>query len=147
MNDSATPSPESASAFGPAADAAPEAADPSDLLAELASRAEAGEATHVELVDAFLDATVYVPSVTDPEGGTIDPVITRVDEVDYMVVASTTGALEHTGDVARFGVPMNGRSVITGMNPELALMINLSFGAFAMPKAMLDDIRSRNPLG
>lgn len=122
--------------------------DTTDALAELAARAEQGEATHIELIDAFLAATVYVPSTTDPEGGQIDPVVSKIDEVEYMVVASSPDALEQTGDVARFAVPMPGKAIVSGMNPELALMVNLPSGAFAMPTAMLDDIRrDASPLG
>lgn len=117
-----------------------------DALQELAARAEAGDATHIELIDAFLAATIFVPSTTDPEGGQVDPVISRIDEVDYLVVASTEAALEHTGDVARFAVPMTGRTLVSGMSTELAVLVNLTVGAFALPQAMLDDIRtSANP--
>lgn len=119
-----------------------------DVLGELAARAESGEATHVDLIDALLSATVYVPSVTDPADGELNPVVSRIDEVDYMVVASTTAALEQTGDVAAFGVPLAGRAVITGMNDALALMVNTDSGAFALPQAMLAELREQlNPLG
>lgn len=117
-----------------------------DALQELAARAEAGEVTHIELIDAFLAATIFVPSTSDPEDGQVDPVISRIDDMDYLVVASTEEALEHTGDVARFAVPMTGRTLVSGMNAELAILVNLTVGAFALPKAMLDDIRdSANP--
>ncbi|WP_040166711.1 hypothetical protein [Microbacterium gorillae] len=122
-------------------------ATPTDDLAVLAARAERGEVTHIDLIDAFLAATVFVPSTTDPAEGTVDPVLTKVDETEFMVVASTAEALEITGDVAAFGVPMLGRAVVTGMNPELALMVNTTDGAFAMPQGMLADIRNTNPLG
>ncbi|KAA9134896.1 SseB family protein [Microbacterium caowuchunii] len=118
-----------------------------DDLAILAARAEAGEITHIELIDAFLGATIYVPSISDPEAGPIDPVISRIDEVDYLVIASTVDALEETIDVARFAVPMDGRVLVEGMNPELAVLVNLGGGAFAIPKAMLDDLRAGTPLG
>lgn len=122
--------------------------DATDALADLAARAEQGEVSHIELIDAFLAATVYVPSTTDPEGGQIDPVVSKIDDVEYMVVASTPDALEQTGDVARFAVPMLGKAIVNGMNPGLALMVNLPSGAFAMPTAMLDDIRrDAGPLG
>lgn len=119
------------------------ASDATDLSA-LAARAEAGEVTHVDLIDAFLSATVFVPSVTDPEDGRIDPVVSKIDEVEYLIVAATAESLEQTGDVARFAVPMAGRALVNGMNPDLALMVNLDAGAFAMPKAMLDDIREQS---
>lgn len=118
-----------------------------DLLGELALRAENGEATHVDLIDTLLTATVYVPSVTDPAEGELNPVVSRIDEVDYMIVASTVSALDHTGDVAAFGVPLTGRAVITSMNGDLALMVNTDSGAFALPQAMLVELREQsNPL-
>lgn len=118
-----------------------------DILGALALRAEQGEATHIELIETFLATTIYVPSVSDPEGGELSPVVSRIDEVDYMVVASTVEALEHTGEVAVFGVPMTGTAVITGMNDTLSLMINTDTGAFALPQAMLAELREQvNPL-
>ncbi|WP_460774279.1 SseB family protein [Microbacterium sp. GXF7504] len=122
-------------------------ATPHDLTA-LAARAEAGEISHIELIDAFLETEIYVPSISDPEAGAIDPVISRVDEVDYLVIGATVDALEETIDVARYGVPMDGRVLVAGMDPELGILVNLGGGgAFAMPKAMLDDIRGGAPLG
>ncbi len=120
---------------------------PHDLIA-LAARAEAGEISHIELIEAFLETEIYVPSMSDPEAGAIDPVISRIDEVDYLVVGATVDALEETIDVARYGVPMDGRVLVTGMDPELGILVNLGGGgAFALPKAMLDDLRGGSPLG
>jgi len=120
---------------------------PQDLTA-LAARAEAGEVSHIDLIEAFLETTIYVPSISDPEAGAIDPVISRIDEVDYLVAGATVDALEETIDVARYGVPMDGRVLVTGMDPELGILVNLGGDrAFAMPKAMLDDIRRGTPLG
>jgi len=117
-------------------------------LSVLASRAERGEISHIDLIDAFLASTVFVPSTTDPSAGEISPVLAEIDDVEYMIVASSESALEETRDVALFGVPMSGRAIINGMNPQLALMINMDGGAFAMPQGMLDDIRaSSGPLG
>ncbi len=120
---------------------------PHDLIA-LAARAEAGEISHIELIEAFLETEIYVPSMSDPEAGAIDPVISRIDEVDYLVVGATVDALEETIDVARYGVPMDGRVLVNGMDPELGILVNLGGGgAFALPKAMLDDLRGGSPLG
>lgn len=119
-----------------------------DTLGELALRAEQGEVTHIDLIEAFLATTIYVPSVTDPEEGEINPVMSTVQDVEYMVVASTVAALERTADVALYGVPMDGRVCVTGINPAFSLLVNTETGAFAMPKAMLDDIRATGgPLG
>lgn len=118
-----------------------------DALALLAKKAEAGEISHIELIDAFLATTIYVPSVTDPEEGPIDPVMSKIDEVEYLVIASTVAVLDQTADVARYAVPMDGKVIVEGMNPEVGLLVNLTGGAFAMPKAMLDDLRAGNPLG
>lgn len=118
-----------------------------DILGDLALRAEQGEVSHIDLIDAFLANTIYVPSVTDPEQGEISPVMSSIENVEYMVVASTVAALEKTADVALYGVPMDGRVCVNGINPEFSLLVNTEAGAFAMPKAMLDDIRSSaNPL-
>ena len=120
---------------------------PHDLIA-LAARAEAGEISHIELIEAFLETEIYVPSMSDPEAGAIDPVISRIDEVDYLVIGATVDALEETIDVARYGVPMDGRVLVTGMDPELGILVNLGGGgAFALPKSMLDDLRGGSPLG
>jgi len=113
-----------------------------DTLATLAARAEAGEISHHELIEAFLDTTIYVPSMSDPEAGPIDPVISKIEDVDYLVISSTVEALEDTIDVAQFAVPMDGRVLVVGMNPDLALLVNLGGGAFAMPKGILDDLRA-----
>lgn len=113
-----------------------------DALALLASRAETGEISHHELIETFLDTTIFVPSMTDPETGPIDPVISKIEDVDYLVVASNVDALEETIDVAQFAVPMDGRVLVAGMNPDLALLVNLGGGAFAMPKGMLDELRA-----
>jgi hypothetical protein len=114
-----------------------------DDLAVLAARAEAGEIDHIDLINAFLATTIYVPSIEDPEAGPIDPVISRIDDVDYLVVASTVDALETNVDVARYAVPMDGRVLVEGMDPELAVLVHVGAGAFALPKAMLDDLRGR----
>ncbi|KRA23677.1 hypothetical protein ASD65_03980 [Microbacterium sp. Root61] len=113
-----------------------------DALATLAARAEAGEISHHELIETFLDTTIYVPSMTDPEAGPIDPVISKIEDVDYLVIASNVDALEETLDVAQFAVPMDGRVLVVGMNPDLALLVNLGGAAFALPKPMLDDLRA-----
>lgn len=119
-----------------------------DILGELALRAERGEVTHIDLIEAFLDTTIYVPSVTDPEAGEINPVMSNVEGVEYMVIASTVAALDRTSDVALYGVPMDGRVCVQGIDPAFSLLINTNTGAFAMPKAMLDDIREgSSPLG
>ena len=66
----------------------------------------------------------------------------------YLVAGATVDALEETIDVARYGVPMDGRVLVAGMDPELGILVNLGGDrAFAMPKAMLDDIRRGTPLG
>ncbi|GAA5151016.1 hypothetical protein GCM10025768_16850 [Microbacterium pseudoresistens] len=122
------------------------AAEP-DELAALALRAEAGEVTHIDLVDAFMASTIYVPSVTDPEQGPIEPVTSRIENVDYHVIASSVAALQQTIEVAQYAVPMDGRVLVKGMNPEIGLLVNHAAGAFAIPKAMLDDLRAARPLG
>jgi len=113
-----------------------------DSLAILAARAEAGEISHHELIETFLDTTIFVPSMSDPEAGPIDPVISKIEDVDYLVISSTVAALEETIDVAQFAVPMDGRVLVTGMNSDLALLVNLGGAAFALPTAMLDDLRA-----
>lgn len=118
-----------------------------DELSFLAARAEAGDVDHRELIGAFLRTTIYVPSISDPEAGPIDPVISRIDDVDYLVIASTVDALEQTIDIARFAVPMDGRVLVEGMDPDLAVLVHLGAGAFAIPKAALDDLRADPPLG
>lgn len=119
-----------------------------DDLSTLAARAEAGEISRLDLIAAFLEAEIYVPSMSDPDVGAIDPVISRIDEVDYLVVGATVDALEETIDVAQYGVPMDGRVLVAGMDPELGILVNLGGGgAFALPKAMLDDLRDGMPLG
>ena len=124
-----------------------DAAQTPDDLSALAARAEAGEISHLDLIEAFLNATIYVPSISDPEAGAIDPVISKIDEVDYLVAAATVDALDETIDIARYAVPMDGRVLVQGMDPDLAVLVNLGGGAFAIPKAMLDDLRSETPLG
>lgn len=113
-----------------------------DSLAILAARAEAGEASNHELIETFLNTTIFVPSMSDPEAGPIDPVISTIKAVDYLVIASTVEALEETIDVAQFAVPMDGRVLVDGMNVDLALLVNLGGSAFALPKTMLDDLRA-----
>lgn len=115
-----------------------------DLLATIAAQAEAGDVAHTDLIDAFLAATVYVPSTDDPEAGQISPVVTAVENVEYVVVASTVDALERTSDVAAFAVPMTGRGVALAMNREFGLMVYTTTGAFALPQAMLEDIRAES---
>lgn len=122
-------------------------ADGPDVLADLARQAEAGEVTHIDLVEAFLETTIYVPSAEDPEKGPIQPVLSKVEGVEYHVVASSVDALQKTIEVAEYAVPMDGRVLVNGMNPEIGLLVNHAQGAFAMPKAMLDDIRAQRPLG
>lgn len=119
---------------------------PSPDLASLVAQAEDGSITHVELIDAFLKTTIFVPSTADPADGEISPVTINFDDTDFMVVAASEFALQQTRDVATFAVPMTGKAIAGGMNPELALLVNLDEGAFALPKAMLDDIRAQNPL-
>lgn len=116
-------------------------------LAALVAQAEDGSLSHLDLIAAFLTTTIFVPSTADPAEGEISPVTINFDDTDFMVVAATEFALQQTRDVATFAVPMIGRDVANHMNPELALLINLNEGAFALPKAMLDDIRAQHPLG
>lgn len=116
-------------------------------LTALAKQAEEGSITHGDVIDAFLAATVFVPCTTDPAEGELNPVTINFDETDFMVVAATVEALQQTQDVAKFAVPLTGQTVANGMNPDLALLVNLDEGAFALPKTMLDDIRAQHPLG
>ena len=120
-------------------------AAPSPDLTTLAARAEAGEISHLDLIHAFLDTTIYVPSRSDPEQGPIDPVITTVDDVDYLVIAASVDALQNTIDVATYAVPMDGRVLVRGMKPDLGIFVHLDTGAFAMPRAMIDDLRAQLP--
>ena len=116
-------------------------------LAALVAQAEAGTISPDELVDTFLSATIFVPSTDDPADGEISPVTINFDETDFLVVAATEFALQQTRDVATFAVPMSGRAIVGGMNPQLALLVNLDKGAFALPLGMLNEIRAQNPLG
>ena len=116
-------------------------------LAALVAQAEAGTIAHEDLVDTFLSATIFVPSTDDPADGEISPVTINFDETDFLVVAATEYALQQTRDVATFVVPMTGRSIVGAMNRDLALLVNLDKGAFALPLAMLNEIRAQNPLG
>ncbi len=116
-------------------------------LADLVAQAEAGTIAHEDLLDTFLNATIFVSSTDDPADGEISPVTINFDDTDFLVVAATEYALQQTRDVAEFAVPMKGRAIVNAMNQDLALLVNLDKGAFALPLAMLDEIRAQNLLG
>ena len=68
--------------------------------------------------------------------------ISTVEDLEYLVVAASVDALQQTLDVAQFAVPMDGRVLLRGMDPTRGLFVQLDSGAFAIPRALLDDLRA-----
>lgn len=110
-------------------------------LEQVAKQLDAQEATIAQVVETFIDTELLFPSSTDPEVEGITPVVTHLDNVPHVVVATGEKGLDMIRDFAKYSVKMTGRTVITGTIAGLGILTNTSYGGFALHPEVLDKAR------
>lgn len=110
-------------------------------LEQVAKQLDAQEATFAQVVDTFIETELLFPSSTDPKVDGITPVVTEIDGVHHVVVATVEEGLDMVSDFAKFYVKMPGRTVIAGTMAGLGILTNTSYGGFALHPEVLDKAR------
>lgn len=123
---------------------ASESASDSMPLDVLALRAESGgQIEHDNLINAFLDAVVVVPSGTNPGKDPLEPVMIDIDHVSHMLVCDSLATANNATDLAPYGVSMRGSDVVRGTSPGFAILVRTTSTGFAIDEALLNEIRGR----
>lgn len=104
--------------------------------------ASGGQPEHDALIHTFLDATVAVPSATDPSSAPLEPVIIDIDEMSHMVVGDSLEALQDIAELASFAVTMSGRDVVRGLGTGHAVLVRMAGGGgFALDAELVEELR------
>lgn len=111
-------------------------------LDELARLAQNGEATLQQLVEAFLETVVLIPSGSDPAQEGVQPVLVNVEDLPYLVVATGEAGLKHTQGIATFAVSLLGRDVLAGVQPGNGVVVNTEDSGFSLHPDMVRELLS-----
>lgn len=113
----------------------------------LSKRAEDGEASIDELVRAFLESVVVLPSATDPTKEQIQPVYVEVDGVTHELVCDSLATVASSTNLARYAASMTGADIVQGTSPDVAILMRTATGGFSLDVALLNEIRARREGG
>lgn len=109
-------------------------------LDELATQAQAGTITMQELVTAFLDTMVMMPSATDPQTVGVEPVLAKIEDIPHLVVATGEEGLKRTLSLSTHAFTITGRDVIAGLQPGSGLLVNTADSGFSLHPQMIEAI-------
>lgn len=101
-------------------------------LDSLAKQAEAGDITTQQLIEAFLDTVVMLPSSTDPTTTPLRPVLVNIEDIPHLVVATGEEGLRRTLSLSTHAVTITGRDVLAGLQPGSGVLVNTSDSGFSI---------------
>jgi SseB protein N-terminal domain len=109
----------------------------------LIARARAGEVSRADLILAFLDTMVVVPSGSDFDGGrgTLQPVQVERAGVTWMAVYTSLDGAKQVGHIAPYAVTLPGSTVIAGLAPGTGLVINPDGMGFELEPSLVAAIQ------
>lgn len=110
-------------------------------LERMADEFQSGRVELGELINCFLGSTVAMPSATDPATDGIQPVLFSHEGDSHIVIAASEAALDQTKDHAAFALTVSGQDVVRGLAPGTGVLVNTSEGSFALPPALLGQLR------
>ena len=114
-------------------------------LDELAIQAQAGEITMQQLVEAFLDTVVMLPSAADPMTEGVKPVLVKIEDLPHLVVATGEEGLKRTLSLSTHAITISGRDVFAGLQPGSGVLVNTAETGFSLhPKIVAAALEEYN---
>jgi hypothetical protein len=109
----------------------------------LIARARAGEISRADLMLAFLDTMIVVPSGSDFKGGrgTLQPVQVERAGVTWMAVYTSLEGAKQVGHVAPYAVTLPGSTVLAGLTPGSGLVVNPDGMGFEVEPSLVAAIQ------
>ncbi|MFB7892975.1 hypothetical protein ACFC1I_12310 [Microbacterium sp. NPDC056044] len=118
-----------------------------NTLDRTATATQAGRATVDELVAAFLDAPVVLPSATDPMTSPTQPVLVTIDGIQHVVIFDSLATAGQVSHLARYAASMRGRDALRGVRPGLGVLVRTAHSGFDLSPQLLDEIRAKQTSG
>lgn len=106
-------------------------------LDELTRQAQAGTVTTKQLIEAFLDTMVMMPSASDPQTVGLKPVLVRIEDIPHVVVATGDKGLERTRSLSTHAMTILGRNVLAGAQPGSGILVNTEDSGFTIHPEVL----------
>lgn len=101
-----------------------------------------GHGTILQVLRELVRSPLAVPTTKDPATEQFSPVLTDVEGVPHMVVATRPALLTRTSELAHFAVSMTGRQIVQGVQPGNGLMVQIPQGAFQVTAQDLEHARA-----
>jgi hypothetical protein len=127
-------------------DAHAQAPSPVEPLEAVVDEVQRGQKSIGDLVEAFLEATVVVPSGADPSRSAVQPVLVDVDGVQHVAVFASLPAATQTAKLAPFAVSMRGRDVVRAVQQGAGILVGTVSSGFDLSPALLSEVRQRHNL-
>lgn len=108
----------------------------------IARDVQAGRASTDDLIEAFLAASVLVPSATEPVEATFTPVVASIGTTAYLVVATTPASLARTSHLAAYSLALAGAEVVQRARPGQGILVNTGEDAFDIGPALAAELRT-----
>lgn len=110
----------------------------------LAKQVSDGSATRQQLVEVFLDTDLMMPSATNPQEKGVSPVLTNIEEIPHIVVATGEDGIKATQHIATWAIQLTGREVIARMATDHGVLINTAEGGIALHPDILAAVREQH---
>lgn|GEM_PF-2454225 len=121
----------------------PADAAPVTPLGEAVQRGQQGELPIEAVIAAFLESTVWVPSVVDPGEEGLQPVLSSPRKGETLVAVFDSGeSVRAVAHLASFAVTLTGRQIVNALSDGLGLSIGTADSGFIIDPETCAQLRA-----
>lgn len=119
------------------------AATPTELETLIANAAGGTQSEQDALINGFLNATVFVPTATEPSEGQLVPILADVDGVPHLLVCDSLDSVTSATDLAKRVASVRGIDAVRGTPEGHAILVKTAKNGFGIPEPLIREIRRR----